>query len=331
MKKYSHVRLIWFSSSISILMLAGSAFGNNGSAASKSTAAKRQDSNAVSNIERLPDYQYQGSRIISNGSTTLTDVVNDGGFEMGAGSGAWNEFSLNFGTPLCDANCGTGGGTGPHTGNWWCWFGGTSAAEMGSVDQSVIIPAGSANLSFYLEIPVGEIPGFMKVVIDSDTLLTVTEADTHTYATYSQVSLDVSAYADGGTHNLKFFSMTTASAGPVTNFFIDDISLEVVTGLGDPLTNTPGEFALKQNYPNPFNPLTTIAYQLPASSNVVLKIYSLSGQQVKALVNGRQSAGLQQVVWDGRDDNGYQVASGIYLYRLRAGDLIQTKKMTLLR
>jgi len=259
------------------------------------------------------------------------NVVNDGGFEMGAGSGAWNEFSSNFGTPLCDIpSCGTGGGTGPHTGDWWCWFGGTSSAETGSVDQDVTIPSGTANLSFYLEIPSGGNQGFMKVIIDSDTLMTVTEADTQTYAIYSQVNMDVSAYADGGIHNLKFFSVTDAGSG-VTNFFVDDISLDVVTGIGDPITNTPTDFVLKQNYPNPFNPSTTIVYQLASNANVVLKIYNLTGQEIKALVNERQSAGSQQVVWDGRDYNGHQVASGIYLYRLRAGDLTQTKKMTLLR
>lgn len=339
MKRYGYRMFVWYSVAISILLLVGTVLGDNGSPARNSGFAKKTASTPA---EELIDNKNQSFPIIKevsiideqkgeDASGSAVEVVNDGGFEMGTGSGAWNEFSSNFGTPLCDVpSCGTGGGTGPHTGGGWCWFGGTTLAETGSVDQDVTIPSGTATLSFFLEIPVGETQGFMKVIIDSDTLMTVTEADTQTYATYSQVNMDVSAYADGSTHNLKFFSITNPGSD-VTNFFVDDVSIDVVTGIEDPITNTATDFGLRQNYPNPFNPLTTIAYQLASNDNVVLKIYNLTGQEIKTLVNERQSAGLQQVVWDGKDDSGQEVASGIYLYRLRAGYLIQTKEMTLLR
>jgi hypothetical protein len=156
------------------------------------------------------------------------DVVQDGGFEAGTPNPFWNEASSNFGTPLCTAgSCGTGGGTGPHSGTWWAWFGGTPAQEVGSVDQDVTIPSGTATLSFWLEIPVADTSGFMNVEIDNNVVATFTQADQGAYATYVQVVLDVSAYADGGTHNLEFSSTTDAGAG-VLNFFVDGVKLVVV-------------------------------------------------------------------------------------------------------
>jgi len=104
-----------------------------------------------------------------------------------------------------------------------------------------------------------------------------------------------------------------------------------VVGIGDNISFQPDGFALHQNYPNPFNPATTIAYQLAGNANVVLKIYNVAGQEIKTLVNEKQSAGPQKVVWDGSDNSGQQVASGIYLYKLHAGDQTQTKKMILLK
>ena len=88
----------------------------------------------------------------------------------------------------------------------------------------------------------------------------------------------------------------------------------------------PAEFALSQNYPNPFNPTTTINYALPLSSEVLLVIYNLRGEEVDRLFNGQQAAGYHTVAWDAS-----HVASGIYFYRLQAGDYIETRKMVLLK
>jgi hypothetical protein len=154
------------------------------------------------------------------------DVIQDGGFEQGTPNPFWDEFSTNFGTPLCDAGCGFGGGTGPHSGSWWVWFGGISGvSETGYVDQDVVIPVGTAVLSFWLEIPVADTTGFLNVEIDNDVLATYTEADQAAYATYQLVAIDVSAYADGGSHNVEFYSITDAGAGPL-NFFVDDVVLD---------------------------------------------------------------------------------------------------------
>lgn len=88
---------------------------------------------------------------------------------------------------------------------------------------------------------------------------------------------------------------------------------------------------LQQNYPNPFNPVTDIAYRIPEADRVELAVYNLLGERVKTLVNRRQAAGEYRVPWNGTDDYGRAVASGVYLYRLTAGKFVLSRKMLLLR
>lgn len=89
--------------------------------------------------------------------------------------------------------------------------------------------------------------------------------------------------------------------------------------------------SLEQNYPNPFNPSTTIAYYLSGRAHVTLDVYDARGRLVARLVNGRDQIGSHDVEWDGRDSSGKAAASGVYFYRLRAGSLVQSKKMILIR
>jgi len=93
----------------------------------------------------------------------------------------------------------------------------------------------------------------------------------------------------------------------------------------------PTEFALSQNFPNPFNPTTNIRYSIPESSVVTLTIYNMLGQQVRTLVNSQQDAGYYTVTWDGSNEFGSKVASGIYIYRISAGKFNSTIKMNLLK
>ncbi len=80
--------------------------------------------------------------------------------------------------------------------------------------------------------------------------------------------------------------------------------------------NLPGEFALHQNYPNPFNPATVIKYQLPVNSEVKLIIYNTLGQKVRTLISDDKAPGFYEIEWDGRNDFGQLVGSGIYFYRI---------------
>ena len=93
----------------------------------------------------------------------------------------------------------------------------------------------------------------------------------------------------------------------------------------------PDQFALDQNYPNPFNPTTQIRYALPQQSHVTLTIYNMLGQEVARIVDAFQREGFYEVQWNGRNSNGVQVSTGIYLYRITAGSFVQTRKMILLK
>jgi len=90
-------------------------------------------------------------------------------------------------------------------------------------------------------------------------------------------------------------------------------------------------YELAQNYPNPFNPSTVINFALPEAAKVSLKIYDVAGQLVQTLVEGVVEAGRHQVVWDGTNQHGVLVASGVYFYQLRAGEFKQVRKMSLVR
>jgi len=106
--------------------------------------------------------------------------------------------------------------------------------------------------------------------------------------------------------------------------------------LGDELTEgklppVPIEFALYPNYPNPFNPTTTIGYDLPEQSQVELAVYNILGRKIKTVVNSKKDSGRYQTTWDGRDDFGNSVASGVYVYQIKAGDFKQSFKMLLVK
>ena len=108
----------------------------------------------------------------------------------------------------------------------------------------------------------------------------------------------------------------------------DNNSIEGVTGklTNESITHIPAEFALGQNYPNPFNPSTTINYELPASNFVTLKIYDLTGKEVMTLVNEKLDAGRYTATF-----NGSNLASGMYFYKISAGQFTFVRKMVLIK
>lgn len=128
-------------------------------------------------------------------------------------------------------------------------------------------------------------------------------------------------------------AMFTGDYGDAESFAsnIDYGSLEEVTGVEDNQPSVPDQFYLSQNYPNPFNPTTTISYGLPADSDVRIMIFNVLGQRVRTLVDERQAAGYKAVVWDGHDNSGNSVSSGVYFYTIEAGSYSSSKKMLLLK
>lgn len=113
--------------------------------------------------------------------------------------------------------------------------------------------------------------------------------------------------------------------------------VEIIVGSPSDVDNNdagstlPGSFELQQNYPNPFNPTTTIEFALPTATDVEIWVYNVTGQRVRTLVNRTMPAGYHEIAWDGTNDGGEQVGSGVYFYRIEAGDFVQSKKMMLLK
>jgi hypothetical protein len=96
-------------------------------------------------------------------------------------------------------------------------------------------------------------------------------------------------------------------------------------------TKIPTQYALNQNYPNPFNPSTTITFSVPQRENVKIVVFDILGKLVKTVVDKEVGAGNYSVVWEGKDDNGEKVASGMYLYRIQAGSFSAVKKMLMVK
>jgi hypothetical protein len=135
---------------------------------------------------------------------------------------------------------------------------------------------------------------------------------------------------NGSSRNLYSVYFPNKNTGWAVGSFGTILKYSNYTSLRDEPLSTSGipiTFELKQNFPNPFNPTTTIEFVIPISSEVILKIYNSLGKEVSTLVSERLSAGLHSYKWS----QPAGIASGIYLYRLQAGNYVETKKMVLMR
>lgn len=140
---------------------------------------------------------------------------------------------------------------------------------------------------------------------------------------------------DDGTNELKGtfgpFASGPSSEGSSTNWAGVYHSFQLSLGFDDYEPIVPYQYSLEQNYPNPFNPSTTIEYSLKKRSDVTIIVYNILGQEVNSLISQNQAAGSHSVTWDGDNESGKEVASGIYFYRIRAGEFDQVRKMILLK
>jgi immune inhibitor A len=134
--------------------------------------------------------------------------------------------------------------------------------------------------------------------------------------------------SDSYTNGPSFVGVQNISA--VGNVINADLIVGFAAGIEDDPT-VPNDFGLAQNYPNPFNPRTTIGFSLPVYSNVRLEVYNVMGELTATLYDGALSAGAHTVTWDGIDNNGSDVSSGVYFYRLETEDEVLSKKMLLIK
>ncbi len=180
-------------------------------------------------------------------------------------------------------------------------------------------------------------PGVAKnvTVTMNDDLVWLTIPDPN--CAYGDIALGASSWGNdsytfdltnhpGGSFNVWFDVAYYDDCGNQYNLRLDP-EFDVETTQATPVLT----YRLGQNYPNPFNPNTTISFQLPAANYASLNVYDITGKLVRTLVNEQRSEGLQSVNWNGKDNSGVSVASGIYFYKLQSGSFTETKKMVLMR
>jgi hypothetical protein len=138
--------------------------------------------------------------------------------------------------------------------------------------------------------------------------------------TFTGTASDIIKITDGGT-----------TGGTICADAIRIISYDKATGIHRPTIQSERGFKLLQNYPNPFNQETQIKYQLPSQCDVKINVFNIKGQKIKTLITEKQSAGWHIVTWDGKDLNGDQLSSGIYIVQVEANGLKSVKQMMLTR
>ncbi len=219
------------------------------------------------------------------------------------------------------------------------------AGELVAVDVSLANVQAVMGYGFALNYEVDKFE-FISVAPADEDLLTSTGGETLFHHIVADGQIEVATGMYNGT--------AVSGGGDVVRFvfrvlreFEDNARFEIANGVVfDPsqlqnpvvvagvleLQSTPREFALHQNFPNPFNPDTTIKYDLAESADVTLQIYNVLGQVVRTLVASEvQNAGRYQIRWNGMDDRGVPVSSGVYFYRISAGEFQNVQKLMLLK
>ena len=157
----------------------------------------------------------------------------------------------------------------------------------------------------------------LHFTVAQDAPLTPVEIITEDYLGVTTTFIDLTA-ADG---SLQIYPI----------FHSGFVTIEFATDVEEGYDGLPNQFDLGQNYPNPFNPETTIKFALPTGEDVTLTVINVLGQSVRELVNDRLPAGYHSIVFDGRNDQGKPLASGVYFYSLVAGEFKEASKMILLK
>ncbi len=190
---------------------------------------------------------------------------------------------------------------------------------------------------FYKMSPVGGDKFYVNVVFSKASTAVAAGGfvDSNTVSTYKEFVVNMT-YITSDVPDTAFITISMIGPGGPdyhlgSVMVVDDISYSLVaTSVKERKDQRPVDFGL-QNHPNPFNPSTTISYTLPQSSPVRLQVFNLLGQPVRTLAEGEQAAGPHSVPWDGTDDQGRILSSGVYFYRLQSKNYSAVNKMLLLK
>ncbi|MFC1555919.1 PQQ-binding-like beta-propeller repeat protein [candidate division KSB1 bacterium] len=195
-------------------------------------------------------------------------------------------------------------------------------------DVSLILPKNVMyNIGSAINRPIGikEIKGSCEDVLEISFPLDLIDIDSDeiTFEIRTVNAIQVATINSRGPEQQKYMPYLVGDTA--------EFSVNVVTGIADKETIIPKDFRLFSNFPNPFNPSTTIQYSLPRTTIVTVKVYDILGREVETLLSQQMPAGSHSIVWDGTDYSGNQVSTGIYIYRIQAGEYTAARKMILLK
>lgn len=203
---------------------------------------------------------------------------------------------------------------------------GLNLSSNQKIDSIIINYRLSNSASFIDQIRLAEMtsPNFSSVISDDPTDLTSTEA-----ARYSNY---IGSVPVNGTVTLLLFLNFADPADIIYIGAIGVVVSQTTTSMNEqPQSEVPNNFKLEQNYPNPFNPSTKIDYFLKSSDKVKINIYDSNGTLVRTLLNEEQVEGPNSVIWNGKDNHGELLSSGVYFYQLQVGNYTEAKKMIMLK
>jgi hypothetical protein len=201
------------------------------------------------------------------------------------------------------------------------WDGGNVKASVNGGPFNVIAPVG----------------GYPIAALNNGNPMAGQPAFSGTHLTWEQKTFSLSGVASTGDRVQLRLDAGSDNSVVRVGWYVDDFSAvdlgSVVVDVHADETSRPFRFDLLPNYPNPFNPSTTLAYALPITASVTLRVYNVLGQSVRTLLlNKRQAAGRYTLVWDGKDETGRSAASGVYIYRLTTDAGVHlARKMTLIK
>ncbi len=263
-------------------------------------------------------------------TSTATDVVN---VESGAG---WDRYS-GYGMVNVDAALNGGGG-------------GTLELTLVPQGAPIQIPAAGGAFTYDVSLVTDHqitVTAQFDAILPSGAVYPVFTSPTMTLTAgsyqWSNLMQDVPGSAPAGTYTYRCIITTTGGETAQDAFTFEKTTVKAVGSGADDWDligweqqegsdAAPAGFALKGAAPNPFNPMTTISFDLPRSERVSLDIFDITGRRVRSLIRGETlEAGSRAVIWNGRDESGRQAATGVYFYRLRAGEFTDTGRMLMIK